>query len=304
MVKVSVILTTYNSENQIQEVLDSILQQEGCNRLFELELIVIDDCSTDNTSRILLQNDINFLSTERNTGGPNSGRNIALRKCSGDFIMIADHDDVWSPNRLTELLLASSLAPIVSSGFRLNNLTSKRISIRVNISQDNSSHLLFKKNETFISKLTKNKKGQQTYLGSIMFSSNFINLKFEEKYGMIDFDWILKLFHNQNSVEVCKPLYTRFVRNNNLSLNENYRINDYHFSLKTINEYKSLYPRAIKLSKKRINGSMGRYYYLIGNMSAARRYLIRSRFGFKLILYLVTTFVGSRLVKKYFNVFG
>ena len=49
MIKVSVILTTYNSENQIQEVIDSIYKQEGRDELFELELLVVDDCSTDAT---------------------------------------------------------------------------------------------------------------------------------------------------------------------------------------------------------------------------------------------------------------
>ncbi len=53
MKKVSVILTTYNSEYQIQEVIDSIYNQQGKGKLFEIELIVVDDCSTDSTQKIL-----------------------------------------------------------------------------------------------------------------------------------------------------------------------------------------------------------------------------------------------------------
>ena len=95
MIKVSVILTTYNSENKIQEVIDSIHKQEGKDELFELELLVVDDCSTDATQAILLKNNINFQFTSKNTGGPNHGRNIALSICTGNYICIADHDDIW-----------------------------------------------------------------------------------------------------------------------------------------------------------------------------------------------------------------
>ena len=58
MKKVSVILTTFNCENQLQDVLDSIKNQEGVNKLFKLELLVVDDCSTDATRNILKENKI------------------------------------------------------------------------------------------------------------------------------------------------------------------------------------------------------------------------------------------------------
>lgn len=56
MKKVSVILTTFNCENQLQDVLDSIKNQEGVNKLFKLELLVVDDCSTDATRNVLKEN--------------------------------------------------------------------------------------------------------------------------------------------------------------------------------------------------------------------------------------------------------
>ena len=60
MKKVSVILTTYNSEDQLEEVINSINNQKGRGELFEIELLVVDDCSIDNTKSILLKNNINF----------------------------------------------------------------------------------------------------------------------------------------------------------------------------------------------------------------------------------------------------
>lgn len=304
MKKISIILTTFNCENQLQDVLDSIKNQEGVNTLFQLELLVVDDCSSDSTRKILKENNIEFYTTNKNSGGPNKGRNIALKKTTGDYLCIADHDDIWLPNKIQKLLSVIHLAPVVSSGYFLfEHETSKKIK-RVNKSYNSSKYIIYSKNQTFLSKLSKSYNGQETYLGSLLFDKSFKNILFEEKYGMVDFDWVLKLFHNQKSVELCEALYIRKVNNDNLSLNERYRINDYNYSLNSILEYQYLYPKKVSISKMKINGSMARYYYLIGNMKKARKYFLKSSLDFKTILYLITTFVGSKIVKKYFKVFG
>ena len=316
MIKVSVILTTYNSEHQIYEVIDSIYNQEGKDESFELELLIVDDCSTDNTIHIIdiLKKDLDnngfsfpsfqLFSNSSNSGGPNQGRNYALNKCTGNYICIADHDDIWLPNKIIKLLAVVDLAPIISSGYILSDKSFEMEVSRVNKSGDNVGHIFYEKNETFISKLTKSKVGQQTYLGSIMYCSSLKHILFEEQYGMIDFDWVLKLFNNQTSVEVCDALYIRKVDSSNLSLNEQYRVNDYHYSIKSILTYKNEYPLEVKIAERKINGSMGRYYYLIGNMRLARVYLLKSTIELKTILYLITTFVGSKIVKRYFKIFG
>ena len=304
MKKVSIILTTYNSENQLQEVLDSINNQEGRGELFEIELLVVDDCSKDDTKSILLNNNIDFQLTNQNTGGPNIGRNLALKKCTGGYICIADHDDIWFPNRIKKLLEICHLAPIVTSGYMLSDDSSLKQVSRVSKAKDSNGYLVYEENETFLKKLAKSKSGQQTYLGSILFNSSLKHILFEEEFGMIDFDWVLKLFHNKISVEVCSALYLRRVEGNNLSLNEQYRLNDYYYSLKTISVYKHEYLAAVICAEKRINGSIGRYYYLIGNMKLARKYLLKSTIELKTILYLITTVVGSKIVKRYFKIFG
>ena len=304
MVKISIILTTYNSENYLQGVIDSITNQEGNSDLFELEILVVDDCSTDTTQSILLKNDIPFQINTKNTGGPNYGRNLALSMSTGDYICIADHDDIWLPNKIKKLLSVVDFAPIISSGYILSDKSLKKDVSRVNNSVDNIGYILYKKNETFISKLTKSQVGQQTYLGSIMFCSSLKHILFEEEYGMIDFDWVLRLFYNQRSVEICDALYVRKVDGSNLFLDQTYRIRDYKYSLRTVDKYKNEYFKEVQLSIKRINGSMARYYYLIGDMRLARVYFLKSEIGFKMILYFITTFVGSRLVKRYFKVFG
>lgn len=302
MKKVSVILTTYNSEKIVNRVINSILNQKGVDELFQLELIIVDDCSQDKTREILKNYNIEFLTTGKNSGGPNKGRNLGLKAATGDYICIADHDDEWVPEKIITKLPYLEKAPIVSSGYTLINSISGKTTERVSFSSQ--SYIYFDKNLTFLNKLKKSGKGQQTYLGSLIYSSNLKNILFEEVYGVLDYDWILKLFENNDSVEVCKSLYFRHVDGSNLSLNESYRLKDFNYSLAFINKYKKKYPREYSISFKRIHGSLARYYYLINNMNLARYYFRKSGFSLKTLAYYLTTYCCSEFVKRKFNVFG
>ncbi|MBM78797.1 MAG: hypothetical protein CL846_09975 [Crocinitomicaceae bacterium] len=302
MNKVSVILTSYNGEKTIKKTIYSILNQNGINDEFSIELISIDDCSSDKTKEILKEFDIIKLNTLKNSGGPNAGRNIGLKKATGKFICIADQDDIWDPNKLIKLLPYLQKAPIVTSGYKLYDTSQNKELIRGN--KHENGFIFYKKNETFIKRLTKSIDGQSTYLGSIIFNESLKDILFEEEYGMVDFDWMVKLFHQQKSIEVCEPLYTRNVDGTNLSLNDSYREKDFNFSLNFIQEYSFTYPNEVKIAHKKIHGSRARYYYLIGNMKKARYYFLKSSLNLKTIAYYLTTFVGSKYVKKKFNVFG
>jgi len=302
MVKISVILTTYNSEKFIQRTIDSILSQDGLNSLFSIELIVIDDCSTDQTTRILKENKIDYKSTLKNSGGPSAGRNIGLALTRGDFICIADHDDAWKPHKIKSLLSISGIAPIITSGYTLIDTTNNKSIEKVR--KTDKPYTFFKSNETFLKKLAKSQNCQQTYIGSLMYSSAFKHIQFEEEYGMGDYDFGLELLENNCSVEYTESLYTRYVLGENLSLLESYRINDYNKNLKTIEKYRAKYPKEVKIAHYRINGNLARYYYLMGKMKLARKYFLKSGLSLKTILYFITTFVGSSYVKKKFNVFG
>ncbi|WP_096156583.1 glycosyltransferase family 2 protein [Bacillus sp. FJAT-45066] len=93
--KVSIIVPTFNDEKNIKNTLDSLLLQQWSN----LEIIAVDDCSTDKTKDIITtyaENDkrVRLLQTETNSGAY-VARNLALREASGDFVTINDGDD-WS----------------------------------------------------------------------------------------------------------------------------------------------------------------------------------------------------------------
>lgn len=302
MKTISVILTTYNGEKTIEKTITSILNQDGVNKKFRLELIVVDDCSTDNTVSLLRQHGISVLSTGKNSGGPNKGRNTGLRKASGDYICIADQDDSWKPHRVVSLLPYLEQTPIVTSGYTVIDSAKNKKMVRVK--QHEAGYIYFEKNATFLSKLSKSSSGQNTYPGSIMFRKTLKTVLFEEHYGMVDYDWMLRLFHHQDSIEVCDTLYTRFVDSHNLSLNETYRQKDFDYSLMFIKNYSKHYPKEVKTAIRKIHGTMARYYYRIKNMKNARFYFLRSSVNLKTFAYYVSTYGGSDFVRKNFNVFG
>lgn len=302
MKTVSVILTTCNGEKTIERTITSILKQEGSNEKFKLELIVVDDCSTDNTVKLLQRYGISAVSTGKNSGGPNKGRNTGLKKASGDYICIADQDDSWQPHRIISLLPYLEQVPIVTSGYTVIDSAKNKKMVRVK--QDKAGAVYFGKNDTFLSKLSGSSSGQNTYPGSIIFRKALKTVLFEEHYGMVDYDWILRLFHGQESVEICDTLYTRFVEGSNLSLNETYRQKDFDYSLRYIENYNKQYPKEAKTATRKIHGTMARYYYLTKNMKNVRFYFLRSGINLKVIAYYITTYVGSGFVRKNFNVFG
>ncbi len=93
--KVSVILPAYNAADGIRIAIESILTQTWQN----IELLVVDDCSTDNTIEVvkdyMAKDDrIKLLSTPENSG-PYVARNIGLQEATGEFVTINDSDD-WS----------------------------------------------------------------------------------------------------------------------------------------------------------------------------------------------------------------
>jgi glycosyltransferase involved in cell wall biosynthesis len=96
--KVSIIMTVFNGERFLREAIESILAQTYAN----LELIIIDDGSTDSSLAIINSFDddrIVLLINESNKGQSYS-RNRGIKESSGEYIAIMDADDIALPKRL------------------------------------------------------------------------------------------------------------------------------------------------------------------------------------------------------------
>ena len=97
---VSVIIPTHNRALMLREALISVFAQEGRGKLFELEVIVIDDASSDETGVIVRQFPlVRYLRFETNRG-PSAARNAGIKSSKGGYVAFLDDDDLWLPNRL------------------------------------------------------------------------------------------------------------------------------------------------------------------------------------------------------------
>ena len=95
---VSIIMPSWNTGKFITESIQSIINQTYEN----WELLIVDDCSTDNTDEVVgAFNDsrIKYFKNEHNSGAALT-RNRAMREAQGEWIAFLDSDDLWSPDKL------------------------------------------------------------------------------------------------------------------------------------------------------------------------------------------------------------
>ena len=101
---ISFIIPVYNNAKTIERAINSILNQENNN--LDYEIIVVNDCSTDNLDEIMEKyennNKIQYLKKENNTGLSDT-RNYGMKYSKGDYIIFVDSDDYISNCLLKEI---------------------------------------------------------------------------------------------------------------------------------------------------------------------------------------------------------
>ncbi|QLG29725.1 glycosyltransferase family 2 protein (plasmid) [Halorarum halophilum] len=98
MPTVSVIIPTYNRAKPLQRTLDSVLAQTH----EDLEAIVVDDASSDETASVMESYDdprVTFIEHETNKGG-SAARNTGIEHATGEYMAFLDSDDEWLPRKL------------------------------------------------------------------------------------------------------------------------------------------------------------------------------------------------------------
>lgn len=105
--KVSIIVPAYNTEKYIDKCLESLINQTYKN----IEIIVVNDGSTDNTKEIVenfahSDDRINLFNIEN--GGVSNARNFAIRNSTGEFVVFVDSDDYIS-SKYVEILLSCAI---------------------------------------------------------------------------------------------------------------------------------------------------------------------------------------------------
>jgi len=104
MIQASVIIPAYNAAQYIEAAIASAMQQERCT----LEIIVVDDRSTDTTAAIVAEiargdPRVSLLALPRN-GGPSAARNAGIAAARGEWTALLDADDSFAPTRLATLI--------------------------------------------------------------------------------------------------------------------------------------------------------------------------------------------------------
>jgi glycosyltransferase involved in cell wall biosynthesis len=119
-VDISVIMPVFNVEQYLPECLDSVIEQGGCR----IEIIAIDDCSTDKSLDVLYRykkehetsDNIQFtIIALKENKGPGVARNAAIKKARGAYTFFIDSDDIIKPNTFKTLIKTAkeNLADIV-----------------------------------------------------------------------------------------------------------------------------------------------------------------------------------------------
>ena len=120
--KVSVVIPVYNASSYLKECLDSIVNQT----LKEIEIICVNDGSTDNSLEILNEyaaKDNRFKIIDQKNAGTSPSRNTGIDASCGDYLMIVDHDDFFEDNMLEYMyyMAKSEQSDAVICGFYVYN---------------------------------------------------------------------------------------------------------------------------------------------------------------------------------------
>lgn len=124
MYKISIILSVYNVADKVKNAFNSIFNQTFG---FEnLEVIFVDDCSTDDSAKIInefvdLYDNVKYYCLEKNSGYAGKPRNVGIEHATADYLMFLDPDDVYLENACEVLYdnISSSNLDFVSANYVL-----------------------------------------------------------------------------------------------------------------------------------------------------------------------------------------
>ena len=211
-IKVSVIIPTYNRGYIITRAIDSVLQQTHSS----LELIIVDDCSSDNTEGIIASYDdvrVKYIKLDENHGA-NYARMVGVKASKFQYIAFQDSDDVWLPNKLelqVNYLLENNFDFV---GCKFNQYVNDKFK-RV-IPQETKSHI----EDIYLELLKGNFIGTVTFLG---LRTVFKEIKFDTSLPRLqDWDFVLQASQKYKIGFLDIPLVDAYLQEDSISQNPDY----------------------------------------------------------------------------------
>lgn len=226
MAKVSIIVPVYNVEPYLRRCLDSLVNQT----LNDIEILVINDSSLDNSQTIIDEYHAKYPSMIRPFIKPNGGiasvRNFGLEHATGDYIGFVDSDD-YVDHDMFEILYTTALdanANVVISDFYFTYPSKE--TIYNEYPYQNAKEMLIHLFAVLWNKLYK-----RSFLEKLDF-------RFKEGYRFEDTSFLIRMApYYENFVFVAKPLIHYVQRENSITYSHNYQVKEIVFILNDILDY-------------------------------------------------------------------
>jgi len=200
---VSVIIPVYNGEFYLAEALDSIFAQDYRS----IEVIVVDDGSSDNTAAVARKySQVHYLH-QTNQGQP-AARNTGLSHCKGDLIAFLDADDLWGPGKLT--MQAAYLEAHPEAGCVMGRTK--------NFLQEGVDR------PTWVEQSTLSDNSTAFHMGTLMAHrwvfEKIGNFNTSYSYGVDDLDWLIRLKESDIAIATMEDVQLlRRIHKHNMSHN-------------------------------------------------------------------------------------
>lgn len=209
---VSVVLPVYNREETIGRAISSVLNQSYQN----IELIVVDDCSNDNSLKVICEfqdERIRVIALKRNLGA-NAARNKGIMEARGEYVAFQDSDDEWDKDKL-QLQIKDMLSRNLLASFCAHRLID---SVR----------------ETIIPNDYDNKEKYETELADVLANHNVISTQtlvvrkdifriigdFDEEMPRLqDYEFVIRLVQREKIGYIAQPLVSVYRTQISISTN-------------------------------------------------------------------------------------
>lgn len=198
---VSVIVPIYNTESYLNDCLDSVISQTYDN----IEVILVDDGSTDNSREIALEYrnmDRRIKYFYKENGGLSSARNKGIEECKGEYLFFLDSDDMLVSNAVSRLVeIAIGTGSEIVCGKVQKFLDGKNVSKKHSI---RASYQIFNATEALLQLFYRQIQGYAC--GKLFLKSVFAGVKFPEGKLYEDLFTIPGVFERANYISTIEDI--------------------------------------------------------------------------------------------------